>query len=178
MSTTYRSCISKEDLDSLATTDGMYNWRDHMNEVAIASSEAGNLKPKSKAARSAAVSVAKVRSTGTRDESGTTIPLTSLPGYAEAKRKADEENSQSYKALCSSRSLSKTFLNRIDQEANAYAAASSSKRVSELYGRPRQQVVTRVIRSNAPSDSTGCWKCHGDHYARECPLRANPYGRR
>ena len=119
-----------------------------------------------------------MRSTGTRNDSGTTVPLTSLPGYAEARQKAYEENSKSYKAFSSSRVLPKVFLDRIDQEANAHAAASSSKRISETYGQPRRHFVTQVIRSNIPSDGTGCYKCGGDHYARECPGRANPYGRR
>ena len=171
MSTTYRSCISDEDLDSLNSTDGLYDWCDHMNEVALASKEAGNLKPKSKAARSVAVAVTKVKSTGPRNESGTTVPLTSLPGYAEAKRKADQENYKAYKAFCAD-ALPKSFRDQIDREANAWASsfASSSRRPPET--------VTQVIRSNAPSDGRGCNNCGGNHYARDCPNRRGPYDRR
>ena len=150
MNTTYRSCISNEDLTSLDTDEGIYTWCDHMNEVAITSSEAGNLRPLPKAARAkmAAVSVSRVKSTGTRNSTGTTVPRTSVPGYAEAKRVADAANAESYRAFRA-------------QQA------------------PSQPAVARVIRSGgSPSDGAGCWVCQGQHYARDCPVRANPYDRR
>jgi len=89
---TYRDCISDEELGLLETDEGFLDWCDHMNRVALRSVAEGNWNPRSRDQRENAPPVKKIKSTGTRSASGTSVPLSSLPGYAELRRQVDNDN--------------------------------------------------------------------------------------
>ena len=63
-----------------------------MNAIALEAKSAGNLKPKAKAQRVNAPAVTKIKSTGTRTASGTSVPLSSLPNYDKIKRRVELDN--------------------------------------------------------------------------------------
>jgi hypothetical protein len=91
MRTTHRSCISDQELADLDSTECFLDWCDYMNDVALRA-HGVNWNPRPKVQRDNAPPVKNIKSSGTNSASGTSVPLASLPGYAELKSQVDKDN--------------------------------------------------------------------------------------
>ena len=91
MRTTYRSCISDQELADLSSTECFLDWCDYMNDVALRAYNV-NWNPMTREQRDNAPPKKKIKSTGTSSAGGTSVPRANLPGYAELRSQVDREN--------------------------------------------------------------------------------------